>query len=278
MSAGMHRDPDDTAQMQAFLRGVYASTGFDFRDYSVASMRRRIAHFAQTEGLEDVGELCHRARTERDFAARFVLAVTVHSTAMFRDPWFYVALREKVLPLLRSYPFVRIWHAGCSTGEEVYSLAILLHEENLAARCRIYATDLSEVVLQRAKAGIFSLQTMREYTQNYLKAGGRQEFSHYYSAHHGRASFRPELVENVVFAQHNLVTDRSFNSFQLVLCRNVMIYFNRDLQRHVHELLYQSLDLLGVLGVGDKESLQFSPREGYYEVLDEHAKLYRRVR
>ena len=192
---------------------------------------------------------------------RLLLDLSINVTAMFRDPAFYVAFREKVVPLLRTYPFTRIWEAGCSTGEEVYSLAILLQEEEVYDRTRIYATDINESVLERAQAGVFPLDKMREYTQNYIKAGGKRAFSEYYLAKYDGAQFQRSLVENVVFAQHNLVSDRSFNEFNVIVCRNVMIYFDRALQDRVHRLFYESLVTFGVLALGRKESIRFSPLE-----------------
>src|SRR5439155_17804684 len=169
---------------------------------------------------------------------RLLLDLSVNTTAMFRDPKLYLAFREKVVPLMRTYPFVSIWHAGCSTGEEVYSMAILLTEEGLYDRCRIYATDINDVVLQQAKDGIFPLNRMQEYTENYIRAGGKQSFSEYYTAKYDGALFSPTLTRNVVFSQHNLVTDRSFAEFNVIFCRNVLIYFDRELQDRVHGLFY----------------------------------------
>jgi chemotaxis protein methyltransferase CheR len=179
--------------------------------------------------------------------------------------------------VLRTYPFVRIWHAGCSTGEEVYSMAILLEEEGLYARSRIYATDINEVVLQAAKSGIYPIDKMKEYTENYVRAGGTQAFSDYYTAKYDGAIFNSALTRNVVFSQHNLVTDRSFAEFHVILCRNVMIYFDRKLQDRVHSLFYESLVPFGYLGLGSKESLRFSKYETCYEQIDAREKLYRRV-
>ncbi|HET9788474.1 MAG TPA: CheR family methyltransferase, partial [Pyrinomonadaceae bacterium] len=178
---------------------------------------------------------------------------------------------------LRTYPTVQIWIAGCSTGEEVYSLAILLQEENLYNRCRIYATDISHAVLRRARDGIFPLSAMREYTNNYHQAGGAHEFSDYYTAQYDSVIFSSSLKNNIVFSEHNLATDGSFNEFQVILCRNVMIYFNKDLQARVHNLLYDSLSMFGVFGLGNKESLKFTPRAAFYEHLNEKDKLYRKV-
>jgi chemotaxis protein methyltransferase CheR len=196
---------------------------------------------------------------------------------MFRDPSFYLTFRNQVVPLLRTYPFIRIWHAGCSTGEEVYSMAILMQEEGLYHRCRFYATDMNEVVLKKARAGIFHLDLMQEYTQNYLKAGGKHSFSEYYTAAYDSAIFRASLRENILFSQHNLATDGSFNEFNVILCRNVLIYFNQALQERVHNLLYDSLSRFGVLGLGRQESLKFTPHEHHYEALEKREKLYRRI-
>jgi chemotaxis protein methyltransferase CheR len=208
---------------------------------------------------------------------RLLLGLTVHVTSMFRDPGFYIAFRQKVVPLLATYPFARIWHAGCSSGEEVYSMAIVLFEEGIHERCRIYATDLSEAVLRGASQGLFPLSAMKEYTENYQRAGGKTAFSDYYTARYDHALFHSHLRDSIVFAPHNLVTDGSFNEFNVILCRNVMIYFNDTLQRHVHELLYQSLSRLGVLGLGRRESLKFTPHESSYEPLDDTERLYRKV-
>jgi chemotaxis protein methyltransferase CheR len=209
---------------------------------------------------------------------RFLNRLSVNVTAMFRDPTFYLTFRTKVVPLLRTYPFVRIWHAGCSTGEEVYSMAILLQEEGLYERCRIYATDISAEVLRTAKEGIFPLASMQEYTANYQRAGGRHFFSDYYTAQYDNVMFDTTLKRNLIFSEHNLVTDSSFNEFHVILCRNVMIYFNKALQARVHDLIYESLTMFGVLGVGNKESLKFTPREQSYDELDSRDRLYRKVR
>ncbi|MNC85229.1 Chemotaxis protein methyltransferase Cher2 [compost metagenome] len=207
---------------------------------------------------------------------RLLLGLSVTVSAMFRDPGFFRSLRENVVPLLRTYPFVRIWQAGCSLGEEAYSLAILLEEEGLSERCRIYATDISESLLARARDGIYPLDLMRKYTENHARAGGLRPFSEYYTAAYDNAVLRPSLRERVVFAQHNLVTDGVFNEFNLVLCRNVMIYFNRDLQTRVHRLLYASLSSFGVLGLGAQESLSLTAVEEHYDVVDATHRLYRR--
>jgi chemotaxis protein methyltransferase CheR len=267
----------DEIEITLILDGIFRQYGYDFRDYARASIRRRLYNCVKAESLTTISGLQERVLHDTACMARLLTALTVHSTAMFRDPGFYRAVRSKVIPALGTYPFVRIWHAGCSTGEEVYSLAILLREEGIYDRCRIYATDMSDTVLQNARTGVFPLNAMKEYTENYVKAEGKAAFSEYYTARYDHAVFRQELRENVVFAPHNLVTDGSFNEFNIILCRNVMIYFNRELQNRVHELFHHSLCRLGVLGLGKKESLRFTPHEHDYEELDASERLYRKV-
>jgi len=195
---------------------------------------------------------------------------------MFRDPTFYRALRERVFPLLRTYPFIRVWNAGCATGEEIYSLAIALREGDLLERTRIYATDINSVALQSARGGSFPLERMKRYTENYLAAGGSESFSSYYVADSDQARFDPTLAEGVVFAQHNLVTDGSFNEFHLIVCRNVMIYFGFDLQEEVLKLFGDSMARFGILALGRKESIRRSRQAEYYEPLDEAERIFRR--
>jgi chemotaxis protein methyltransferase CheR len=264
-------------EISLLLEGLYRAYGFDFRDYSRASIKRRILEMMRTEKLGTVSAFQDRVLHDTVSLDRFLLGLSVHATSMFRDPSFYLTFRQKVVPLLRTYPTVQIWIAGCSTGEEVYSLAILLQEESLYNRCRIYATDISHAVLRRARDGIFPLSAMREYTNNYHQAGGAHEFSDYYTAQYDSVIFSSSLKNNIVFSEHNLATDGSFNEFQVILCRNVMIYFNKDLQARVHNLLYDSLSMFGVFGLGNKESLKFTPRAAFYEHLNEKDKLYRKV-
>jgi chemotaxis protein methyltransferase CheR len=209
---------------------------------------------------------------------RLILDLSINVTAMFRDPSFYSAIRNVVVPELRTYPFTRIWVAGCATGEEVYSLAILLAEEGLSDRVRIYATDINEAVLEQARLGVFPLDKMQEYTQNYIRAGGARSFSEYYVARYDGARFARELADGVVFAQHNLVSDAAFNEFHVITCRNVLIYFAQPLQERVHRLFYDSLGTFGVLALGQKETIRFSPHEREYEELDADERLFKRVR
>jgi chemotaxis protein methyltransferase CheR len=271
-------DDVEQLELQLLLEAVFRRYGFDFREYAPASLRRRVWRRVHAEGLGTISALLERLLHEPAAMERLLLDLSITVTAMFRDPSFYVAFREKVVPQLHTYPFTRIWVAGCSTGEEVYSLAIVLAEEGLYERTRIYATDINESVLDRARAGVFPLDKMREYTQNYIKAGGTRAFSEYYVAAYDGAQFQRSLVSNVVFAQHNLASDRSFNEFNVIICRNVMIYFDRTLQDHVHRLFYDSLAMFGVLGLGHKESIQFSSHHGCYEEIDPQEKLYRKIR
>jgi chemotaxis protein methyltransferase CheR len=265
-------------EIQLLTEGVYKHYGFDFRDYSLPSLRRRVWKRVYAEGLVTISGLQEKVLHDSSCMERLLLDLSINTTAMFRDPTFYLAFRRTIVPLLRTYPFVRIWHAGCSTGEEVYSMAILLQEEGLYDRCRIYATDINETVLQRAKDGIFPLNTMQENTANYMAAGGMGNFSAYYTARYDYAMFRPSLREHVVFAQHNLVTDASFNHFNVIFCRNVLIYFNNHLQDRVQELFLNSLEMFGILGLGKKETIRYTAVATSYEELDAGERLYRRIR
>jgi chemotaxis protein methyltransferase CheR len=269
------KDVEDL-ETQLLLDAILHRYGYDFRNYAPASLRRRVRMIVGQEGVLSISALQERLLREPTCMARFITNLSVPVTAMFRDPAFYRAVRSEIIPLLRTYPFVRIWHAGCSTGEEVYSLAILLTEEGLYERCRIYATDLSDATLERAQRGIYDLARMRDYTQNYQSFGGRQEFSSYYTADRGRVVFSPRLRKNVVFSQHNLVSDGPFNEFNLILCRNVMIYFDRTLRDRVLNLLDSSLCRFGVLGIGRKESLDFSSVAGRFSEFPSKMRLYRK--
>ncbi|HEY9871856.1 MAG TPA: protein-glutamate O-methyltransferase CheR [Candidatus Obscuribacterales bacterium] len=268
----------ESIEIQLLLDSIFRYYGFDFRNYALASLKRRIWNTIRSEKLTTVSGLQEKVLHDPAYLERFLLNMSVNVTAMFRDPSFFLAFRMKVVPLLRTYPFIRIWCAGCSTGEEVYSLAILLQEENLYHRCRIYATDMNEVVLRKAKAGILALELMQEYTQNYLQSGGNRCFSEYYTAAYDNAIFRSSLKENIVFAQHNLATDGSFNEFNVILCRNVLIYFNQSLQERVHNLLYDSLCVFGILGLGHQETMKVTPHERDYQELDNEEKIYRKIK
>ena len=267
----------EETEIHLLLEGVYRQYGFDFRNYALASLRRRIWGAVRDEKLSTISALQDKVLHDPGCLERFLLALSVHVSAMFRDPNFFRTFRAKAVPLLRTYPYVRIWIAGCSTGEEVYSMAILLQEEGLYQRCRIYASDMNEAVLKTAKAGIYPIQLMRGYTDNYIRAGGNRSFSEYYTAAYDNVLMRSALLDQVVFCQHNLATDESFNEFNVILCRNVMIYFDKTLQERVHRLFYNSLANFGLLGLGDKESLHLTAHEHSYEQLANEEKLYRRI-
>jgi chemotaxis protein methyltransferase CheR len=267
----------ESVHVKLFLESLHLRYGYDFRGYAYPSIRRRILRLVELEQLTTIPDLQSRVLRDPACLERVLHALTIHVTAMYRDPEFYEQVRTVVVPMLRTYPFVRIWVAGCASGEEVYSLAILLYEENLYQRCRMYGTDISESVVKKAKAGVFPLSAMKDYTANYIRAGGKEDFSTYYTADAGGAVFRPWLRENVVFAQHNLVTDGSPNEFNLIFCRNVMIYFTGELQSHVHRLLHSSLVRLGVLALGRRESLRFTPHEGEYETIDSKQRIFKKV-
>lgn len=268
----------ESLEIDLLLEAVARQYGYDFRDYARTSLTRRIRKMLAREELDSVSALQDRLLRQPEVMNDFVELIGVHITGMFRDPDFYRALRSEVVPLLRTYPFVRIWHAGCASGEEAYSLAILLTEEGLYERSRLYATDLSDPVLEKAKRGIFSLNAMRDYTLAYQAAGGREDFSSYYVADNKNAILRQGLRRNIIFAQHNLTSDSAFNEFHLVLCRNVGIYFNETLRARMHDLIYRSLVPFGVVGLGKKESLRYTKFEDLYQELPSEVRLYRKRR
>lgn len=272
----MPREELEDLELELLLEALHKHYGYDFRGYARASIKRRMWRRMMEEGLATLSGLQERVLHDPGCMERLLLDLSINVTSMFRDPSFWRALRDEVVPLLRTYPFVRIWNPGCSTGEETYSLAILLREEGLHERSRIYATDINSAVLRQAKEGLFALERMREFTQNYLRYGGRASFSDYYKVYGDRVRFDPSLLEQAVFAQHNLVSDASFNEFNLIVCRNVMIYFDRTLQDNVHDLFHRSLTRSGVLALGHKESIRFTSHAGSYEEIDAHEKLYRR--
>jgi chemotaxis protein methyltransferase CheR len=278
LPVGVHGGAElERIEIDLLLEGVYRHYGLDFRGYALGSLKRRLARRMREEGTPTLSALQDKVLHDPDAMERLLVSLSISVTSMFRDPTFYRAFREKVVPLLRTYPFIRMWNAGCATGEETVSLAIVLEEEGLLERARIYATDFNAEVVERARAGEFPLARMRDYTENYLQSGGNTEFSRYYTAQGPVARFSPELMSNIVFAKHNLVSDGSFNEFHGILCRNVLIYFGTTLQERVHTLFHESLVNFGVLGLGHKETIRFTPLEHCYEAIDPHEKLYRRV-
>ncbi len=264
-------------ELGLLTEAIHQRYGYDFRGYARASLRRRFWRRAHLEGLRSLSGLQERVLHDPSCMERLLGDLSINVTEMFRDPTSHSALRERVFPLLRTHPFVRIWVAGCATGEEVVSVAIALHEEGMLDRARIYATDMDAAVLETARAAAFPLDKLQTYTRNYLDAGGSEAFSSYYAVTGDRAVFDPALVRDVVYAQHNLASDRSFNEFHLILCRNVLIYFGRELQHHVLALLDESLTRRGVLALGRKETLGGTRLENRYEAVVEAEKIYRRT-
>ncbi len=267
----------EKVEIDLLLEGVYRHYGFDFRGYARGSIKRRLMRRMWGESVHTISALQEKILHDPGAMERLLYDLSINVTSMFRDPSFFRAVRQHVIPLLRTYPFIRIWNAGCSTGEETYSLAILLREEGLYDRARIYATDINDVVLEKARVGAFPIDRMREYTENYIRAGGTRAFSEYYVAHQNMARFSESLGQNIVFAQHNLVSDHAFNDFQMIICRNVLIYFARDLQAQVHGLFYNSLVNFGILALGHKESVRFNEFEDRYSELDPKEKIFKKV-
>lgn len=264
-------DPHDYKKLLESIRLTY---GYDFMDYAESSVKRRLANFMEGRDIPSIDVLGKTLLRDERLFEQFVQELSVTVTEMFRNPSFYKSIREKIVKRLATYPVIKIWIAGCATGEEVYSMAILLREEGLLERSIIYATDINQKSLQQAKEGIYPLESMQGYTDNYFQSGGKKPFSEYYVANYNSVLFDQSLKQNVVFSPHNLVTDKSFNEFQLVICRNVLIYFNRQLQNKVIDLFYESLCPFGFLGIGDKESLLFYERENYFEEADRKHKIY----
>jgi chemotaxis protein methyltransferase CheR len=262
--------------IQEIINDVLEYHGYDFSGYAEASFVRRIKRLLTIDRFTSIAEFRYKLRHDKEFAERFIEEVTVNVTEMFRDPFFFQAIREKVFPSLATYPYIKIWHAGCSTGEEVYSMAILLEEANLLHKSMLYATDLNPTVIDKARKGIFPLSAMKHNSSNYIASGGQKEFSSYYTARYGHAIFDQKLSKHMVYATHNLVSDSSFNQFHLIVCRNVLIYFQKDLQAKVLDLFTNSLEHLGYLGLGSKETIKFSPSNNAYTLVDNKAKIWRK--
>lgn len=274
----MSKPPSDfDIELRMLVEAVYLKYNYDFRDYTGASQKRRVLVAMREMECDTVSELQSKVLHEPNGFAQLLQYLTIPVTEMFRDPDYFMAIREQVAPLLSTYPSLKIWIAGCSTGEEVYSMAILLKEEGLLERSIIYATDINPESLEAARRGVFPLERMRLYTENYQKAGGKAAFSDYYTAAYGGALFDRELMENVTFADHSLATDSVFSETHFVSCRNVLIYFNRRLQDRVFGLFHESLCHRGFLGLGSKESIDFSSYAERFEPLARRERLFRKV-
>lgn len=265
-------------EIELLLEAIYKKYGYDFREYGDAHLRRRIKHRLSLSDLSSIGEMQHKIVHDEQFFNTLLLDLSINVTEMFRDPKFYIAVKEKVLPYLRTYPHIKIWHAGCSAGQEVYSLRIILHEEDLMSKSQIYATDFNEMILARAISGIYPLDCIKEYTKNYQKAEGKFSFSDYYIADYESAIIKQFLRDDILFSQHNLVTDTVFGEMNMIFCRNVLIYFNKNLQNKVLKLFYESLVPGGFLCLGSKETLKFSDYETRFDIIDLNNKIYRKKR
>jgi chemotaxis protein methyltransferase CheR len=267
----------DDRELEVLINDIFEYHGFDFSGYSKASFKRRVDRLYQLDGFRSFSEFLSKVRSEPHYFKRMVEEITVNVTEMFRDPHFYKVLREEILPILATKPFIRLWHAGCSTGEEVFSMAIMLKEANLLHKSLIYATDLNPMVLDVAKKGVFPLRMMKQYSENYMASGGEKDFSHYYTANYGLAKFGEDLSEKMVFSQHNLISDSSFNEFDLILCRNVLIYFDKDLQQRALELFDDSLAKLGYLALGTKETIKFTSLQIKYKQVNKD-KIWKKIK
>jgi len=269
---------NDTSELEIslLLEAVFQKYGYDFRQYSEAHIRRRVLNRMAMSGLADVSQMQSKVLKDEIFASELLQDLSITVTEMFRDPDFYRSLRENVLPILKTYPFIKIWHAGCASGEEAYSMAIILQEEGLYDRTTIYATDFNQQALNRAKEGIFSNSMMKEYTANYQLSGGKESFSSYYTSNYDNVIMNQSLKKNIVWANHNLVTDSVFAEVHLILCRNVLIYFDKNLQNKVQKLFYNSLINGGILCLGSKESLRFTDFYEAYTELDKKQRIFKK--
>ncbi len=272
----MANTENEKIEIELLLQAIYMKYGYDFRDYARASIKRRIFRRLSLSGLKTISEMQHKLLDDKEFFKTLLLDFSINVTEMFRDPSFYKALREKVIPVLRNHSFLRIWHAGCASGEEVYSMAVVLKEEGLLDKAQIYATDVNEEVVKKAKDGIFPIGNMKDYTSNYQKAGGIGSFANYYVARYECAVMDGSLKKNIVFADHNLATDGVFGEMDLVLCRNVVIYFNKQLQSRAIRLFRDSLCAGGFLCLGSKESIRFSEYSDDFEDVVKSEKVYRK--
>jgi chemotaxis protein methyltransferase CheR len=263
-------------EIDLLLQAISMKYGYDFRNYAKASIKRRIMNVLSSSGLKTISEMQHKLLYEKEFFETLLVKLSVNVTEMFRDPSFYNALRTVVIPQLKSRPFIKIWHAGCSTGEEVYSMAILLKEENLYEKSWIYATDFNEQVLKKAREGIYPIDMLKKYTYNYQRAGGAASLADYYTARYDFVIMENSLKRNIVFSDHNLVTDGVFAETDLILCRNVLIYFDAKLQNHVFKLFRDSLSEQGFLCLGSKETVKFSDYADDFEDTVGKEKIYRK--
>lgn len=268
--------PHVDLELRLLMEAIFAKYSHDFRDYSGSSQRRRVLYALQQLGCDTISALQSKVLHDPSVFQKLLDILTIPFSEMFRDPGYFLALRQHVVPVLRTYPSLKVWIAGCSTGEEAYSMAILLREEGLLDRAMIYATDINPASLSKARQGIFPLASIQLFTANYQAAGGTAAFSDYYTAAYNAARFDPGLMDNVTFADHSLATDHVFSETHLVCCRNVLIYFNRKLQDRALGLFHESLCHRGFLGLGSKESLDFSSFADRFDPVLKSQRIFRK--
>ena len=273
---GTGKNSLEMIEIELLLEGIRRRWGYDFTHYSMASVKRRLEHAKREAGFTHFTQLLDRLLHDETFFDRFLRHMSITVTEMFRDPSFYQAVREKLIPVLKTFPFVKIWHAGCATGEEVYSMAILLHEEDFLGRARLYATDFNKHSLDSAEKGVYSLANMEHYAANYRASGGKRDFSSYYSSGYGLAKIKDFLRERITFSYHNLATDGVFGEMNLISCRNVLIYFDKTLQDRVFTLFTDSLRYGGYLCLGSKETINFSNMKKLYDPIEGKQKIYKK--
>jgi len=272
----MNLEEIEKIELELFLDTLYNRYGYDFRHYARASVRRRARNILSKSGYKRLSDLIPVLLHDEQFARKAIYDFSVTVTEMFRDPDFYRTVRQVIAPYLKTYPFIKIWIAGCATGEEVYSLAILLQEEGLYNRVKIYATDFNDLALKKAADGIYPLKDVRQYTASYQKAGGTCSFADYYHAEYNSAIMDQSLKSNIIFTNHNLVTDGSFSEVQVIFCRNVLIYFDRSLQNWVLNTFANSLSRGGFLCLGSKETLEFSAVYDQFKVINAEERIYQK--
>lgn len=271
-------EENQAIEIRLLLEAIHLKYGYNFKDYAPAHTRRRLRNRLEMSGLSSYMDMARLILYDESFFNTVLMDLSINVTEMFRDPDFYRQIRQELIPRLKTYSFIKIWHAGCSAGQEVYSMAILLEEEGMKPRAQIYATDFNELILARAKEGIYPLDTMKTYTANYLKSGGTRTFSDYYTADDKNVILRQALREKVLFSSHNLVTDGVFGEMHLIFCRNVLIYFNRKLQGQVLKLFHDSLIPGGYLCLGSKESIKFTDMADRFEPVCEKLRIFRKKR
>lgn len=269
---------NEDLEIELLLEAIFRKYGHDFRDYARAHTKRRLEYRRSLSGLASYSEMLHKIIHEEDYFNEVLFDLSINVTEMFRDPWFYKTVRDSVIPHLKTYPFIKVWHAGCSAGQEVYSMAIVLEEGGMKKRSQIYATDFNDAILVKAKKGIYPIDVIREYTSNYIKAGGKKSFSDYYTADNENVIINNSLRNKILFSSHNLATDGVFGEMNVIFCRNVIIYFNKELQERVLRLFYESLCPGGFLCLGSKESLRFTNVEEGFENVADKEKIYRKKR